>query len=114
MLIMVVIILNGIELSKLQSTVGSAGKQRRGGKRGPGGDARPGSASKAGLVSLRTQDTTEFEQSKMRYDSTGMFHWCPSRDLKDSLMDRQEAAMAVLQVGPELDNIQTVSTCTIM
>ena len=33
-----------------------------------------------------------------RYDSTGMFHWCPSRDLKDSLMDRQEAAMTVLQV----------------
>ena len=27
-----------------------------------------------------------------------MFHWCPSRDLKDSLMDRQEAAMTVLQV----------------
>ena len=40
----------------------------------------------------------EFEQSKMKYDSTGMFHWCPSRDLNESLMDRQEAAMTVLQV----------------
>ena len=39
-----------------------------------------------------------FSQSKMQYDSTGMFHWCPSRNLQDSLMDRQEAAMTVLQV----------------
>ena len=35
----------------------------------------------------------------MMFDSTGMFHWCPSRNLNDSLMDRQEAAMTVLQVG---------------
>ena len=40
-----------------------------------------------------------FSQSKMQYDSTGMFHWCPSRNLQDSLMDRQEAAMTVLQVN---------------
>lgn len=33
----------------------------------------------------------------MRYDSTGMYHWCPSRDLDKCLMDRQEAAMTVLQ-----------------
>ena len=42
-----------------------------------------------------------FSQSKMQYDSTGMFHWCPSRNLQDSLMDRQEAAMTVLQVSTE-------------
>ena len=28
----------------------------------------------------------------------GMFHWCPSRELSSCLMDRQEAAMTVLQV----------------
>ncbi len=39
------------------------------------------------------------EQSKMQYDSTGMFHWCPSRDIEQSLMDRQEAAMTVLQAS---------------
>ena len=39
-----------------------------------------------------------FAQSKMQFDSTGMFHWCPSRNLNDCLMDRQEAAMTVLQV----------------
>ena len=37
----------------------------------------------------------------MQYDSTGMFHWCPSRKIDDCLMDRQEAAMTVLQVKIE-------------
>ena len=27
-----------------------------------------------------------------------MYHWCPSRDISECLMDRQEAAMTVLQV----------------
>ncbi len=43
-------------------------------------------------------DVDGVEQSKMQYDSTGMFHWCPSRDIDASLMDRQDAAMTVLQV----------------
>jgi len=38
------------------------------------------------------------EQSQMKYDSTGMYHWCPSRNINDCLMDRQEAAMTILQV----------------
>ena len=37
-------------------------------------------------------------QSQMQYDSTGMYHWCPSRNINDCLMDRQEAAMTILQV----------------
>lgn len=37
------------------------------------------------------------EQSQMKYDSTGMYHWCPSRNINDCLMDRQEAAMTILQ-----------------
>ena len=43
-------------------------------------------------------DVDGVEQSKMTYDSTGMYHWCPSRDITECLMDRQEAAMTVLQV----------------
>ena len=39
------------------------------------------------------------EQSQMKYDSTGMYHWCPSRNINDCLMDRQEAAMTILQVS---------------
>ena len=44
-------------------------------------------------------DVNGVELSKMQFDSTGMFHWCPSRELGSCLMDRQEAAMTVLQVG---------------
>ena len=40
-----------------------------------------------------------FIQSQMQYDSTGMYHWCPSRNINDCLMDRQEAAMTILQVS---------------
>jgi len=46
-------------------------------------------------------DVDGVEQSKMQYDSTGMYHWCPSRNIEACLMDRQEAAMTVLQVREE-------------
>ncbi|XP_059098255.1 calcium-activated potassium channel slowpoke-like isoform X2 [Tigriopus californicus] len=42
-------------------------------------------------------DVDGVEQSKMQYDSTGMYHWCPSRGIEECLMDRQDAAMTVLQ-----------------
>ncbi|CAB3396776.1 unnamed protein product [Caenorhabditis bovis] len=39
----------------------------------------------------------DFEQQvDMKYDSTGMFHWCPSRNLEDSVLERHQAAMTVL------------------
>nr|ACC68842.1 calcium-activated potassium channel [Ascaris suum] len=38
----------------------------------------------------------EFEQQDMKYDSTGMFHWCPARTLEECVLDRHQAAMTVL------------------
>lgn len=32
----------------------------------------------------------------MKYDSTGMFHWCPARAIEDCILDRNQAAMTVL------------------
>lgn len=32
----------------------------------------------------------------MKYDSTGMFHWCPSRSIEECILDRNQAAMTVL------------------
>ena len=84
----------------INSTGGVGGRGNRGGGgskanlRSGGGAGGGSSATGSGGAS-----SGEFEQSKMNYDSTGMFHWCPSRDLNDSLMDRQEAAMTVLQVS---------------
>ncbi|KAG8552602.1 hypothetical protein GDO81_004598 [Engystomops pustulosus] len=34
--------------------------------------------------------------SVKRYDSTGMFHWCPAKELEKVLLTRSEAAMTVL------------------
>ncbi|XP_035258732.1 calcium-activated potassium channel subunit alpha-1 isoform X17 [Anguilla anguilla] len=31
-----------------------------------------------------------------KYDSTGMFHWCPSKDIEKVILTRSEAAMTVL------------------
>ncbi|XP_068249485.1 calcium-activated potassium channel slowpoke isoform X46 [Palaemon carinicauda] len=38
----------------------------------------------------------DFEKTEMKYDSTGMFHWCPARSLEDCILDRNQAAMTVL------------------
>lgn len=31
-----------------------------------------------------------FEQQDMKYDSTGMFHWCPARSIEECILDRNQ------------------------
>jgi len=38
----------------------------------------------------------DFVAAEMKYDSTGMFHWTPSRPIEDCIQDRNQAAMTVL------------------
>ena len=38
----------------------------------------------------------DFEKTEMKYDSTGMFHWTPARSIEDCILDRNQAAMTVL------------------
>ncbi|XP_065349952.1 calcium-activated potassium channel slowpoke isoform X2 [Cloeon dipterum] len=38
----------------------------------------------------------DFEKTEMKYDSTGMFHWSPAKNLEDCILDRNQAAMTVL------------------
>jgi len=38
----------------------------------------------------------DFEQTVMKYDSTGMFHWTPARPIEECIIDKKEAAMTVL------------------
>ncbi|KAK0398293.1 hypothetical protein QR680_002517 [Steinernema hermaphroditum] len=38
----------------------------------------------------------EFETQDMKYDSTGMFHYCPPRAIEECVLDRHQAAMTVL------------------
>merc|ERR1719495_2986222 len=38
----------------------------------------------------------DFEQTVMKYDSTGMFHWTPARAIEECIINKKEAAMTVL------------------
>uniref|UniRef100_A0A914EDG5 BK channel n=1 Tax=Acrobeloides nanus TaxID=290746 RepID=A0A914EDG5_9BILA len=61
------------------------------------------------IINLKNQNATiinfepraadvyrEFEQQDMKYDSTGMFHWCQARSIEDCILDKSQAAMTVL------------------
>ncbi|XP_055924075.1 calcium-activated potassium channel slowpoke isoform X25 [Eupeodes corollae] len=57
---------------------------------------QPGSVTlPAGIADDQSKDF-DFEKTEMKYDSTGMFHWSPARNLEDCILDRNQAAMTVL------------------
>ena len=62
---------------------------------GPESAAVPalGGAPSAGFIDSKDFD---FEKTEMKYDSTGMFHWCPARPIEECILDRNQAAMTVL------------------
>merc|ERR1719228_3137932 len=47
-------------------------------------------------VIIPDKTDVDFEQTEMKYDSTGMFHWTPARSIEDCILDRNQAAMTVL------------------
>ena len=47
----------------------------------------------AGFIDTKDFD---FDQTEMKYDSTGMFHWCAARPVEQCILDRNQAAMTVL------------------
>ncbi|KAM4702524.1 calcium-activated potassium channel subunit alpha-1 isoform 1-T1 [Rhinophrynus dorsalis] len=48
------------------------------------------------LMSGNDQIDNMDSSSVKRYDSTGMFHWCPAKEMEKVLLTRSEAAMTVL------------------
>jgi len=56
-----------------------------------------GSSLAAPLSATAFIDTEDMDVDipEMKYDSTGMFHWCPARRFEDCLLDRNLAAMTV-------------------
>ncbi|XP_076348972.1 calcium-activated potassium channel slowpoke-like isoform X2 [Tachypleus tridentatus] len=48
-----------------------------------------------GLADDQTGDF-HFDKTEMKYDSTGMFHWCTARPIEECILDRNQAAMTVL------------------
>ncbi|KAK5600178.1 Calcium-activated potassium channel subunit alpha-1 [Crenichthys baileyi] len=57
--------------------------------------AHPGRIHDTLLIPGSEQIETMDENIK-KYDSTGMFHWCPSKDIEKVILTRSEAAMTVL------------------
>ncbi|XP_040063108.1 calcium-activated potassium channel slowpoke isoform X5 [Ixodes scapularis] len=78
----------------------------RGGRSAPPSYARPTSRGTNGTgnsqnekpfpVGLSDDQAKDFEKTEMKYDSTGMFHWCSARPIEDCILDRNQAAMTVL------------------
>ncbi|KAL9898941.1 calcium-activated potassium channel slo isoform 13-T13 [Glossina fuscipes fuscipes] len=75
------------EVKKLMPTSRSTGS---GAQNQNGGVTLP-----AGIADDQSKDF-DFEKTEMKYDSTGMFHWSPAKSLEDCILDRNQAAMTVL------------------
>ncbi|XP_077290063.1 calcium-activated potassium channel slo [Arctopsyche grandis] len=73
------------EVKKLMPTSRSSGNNQN----------NNGVSLPAGLADDQSKDF-DFEKTEMKYDSTGMFHWSPARNLEDCILDRNQAAMTVL------------------
>eukprot|EP00095_Tigriopus_kingsejongensis_P012697 maker-scaffold22_size673200-snap-gene-5.41 protein:Tk12697 transcript:maker-scaffold22_size673200-snap-gene-5.41-mRNA-1 annotation:"large conductance calcium-activated potassium channel splice variant l37" len=54
-----------------------------------------GKGMEVGIADDQARDF-DFEKTEMKYDSTGMFHWTPARAIEDCILDRNQAAMTVL------------------
>lgn len=52
-------------------------------------------AGPLGATAFIDTDDMDVDIPEMKYDSTGMFHWCPARRFEDCLLDRNIAAMTV-------------------
>lgn len=55
--------------------------------RGSGSGTQPGNgvSMPAGIADDQSKDF-DFEKTEMKYDSTGMFHWSPARNLEDCIL----------------------------
>lgn len=58
------------------------------------GGAGAGAAPLSATAFIDTDDI-DVDVPEMKYDSTGMFHWCQARRFEDCLLDRNIAAMTV-------------------
>uniref|UniRef100_A0A1I7ZQ92 BK channel n=2 Tax=Steinernema glaseri TaxID=37863 RepID=A0A1I7ZQ92_9BILA len=59
-------------------------------------DIRRNSLSMVSSPPAHKDPSKEFETQDMKYDSTGMFHYCPPRAIEECVLDRHQAAMTVL------------------
>ncbi|KAM4031750.1 calcium-activated potassium channel subunit alpha-1 isoform 10-T10 [Anomaloglossus baeobatrachus] len=71
-------------------------KQRNGGMR-HSPNSSPNTMRHDPLLMAGNDQIDNMDSSSVkRYDSTGMFHWCPAKEMEKVLLTRSEAAMTVL------------------
>ncbi|XP_026134707.1 calcium-activated potassium channel subunit alpha-1 isoform X13 [Carassius auratus] len=77
------------------STLSPKKKQRNGGMRNSP-NCSPKMTRHDPLLIPGNEQIENMDTSVKRYDSTGMFHWCPSNDIEKAILTRSEASMTVL------------------
>uniref|UniRef100_A0A8C2BHK9 BK channel n=1 Tax=Cyprinus carpio TaxID=7962 RepID=A0A8C2BHK9_CYPCA len=77
------------------STLSPKKKQRNGGMRNSP-NCSPKMMRHDPLLIPGNEQIENMDASVKRYDSTGMFHWCPSKDIEKAILTRSEASMTVL------------------
>ncbi|XP_036382648.1 calcium-activated potassium channel subunit alpha-1 isoform X11 [Megalops cyprinoides] len=77
------------------STLSPKKKQRNGGMRNSP-NCSPKMMRHDPLLIPGNEQIENMDVNVKKYDSTGMFHWCPSKDIEKVILTRSEAAMTVL------------------
>ncbi|XP_053357550.1 calcium-activated potassium channel subunit alpha-1a isoform X2 [Clarias gariepinus] len=77
------------------STLSPKKKQRNGGMRNSP-NYSPKVMRHDPLLIPGNEQIENMDVNVKRYDSTGMFHWCPSKDIEKVILTRSEASMTVL------------------
>uniref|UniRef100_A0A8C5H2J5 Calcium-activated potassium channel subunit alpha-1 n=1 Tax=Gouania willdenowi TaxID=441366 RepID=A0A8C5H2J5_GOUWI len=78
------------------STLSPKKKQRNGGMRNSPNCSPKMMSRHDPLLIPGNEQIENMDMSVKRYDSTGMFHWCPSKDIEKVILTRSEASMTVL------------------
>ncbi|XP_061084776.1 calcium-activated potassium channel subunit alpha-1a isoform X8 [Conger conger] len=77
------------------STLSPKKKQRNGGMRNSP-NCSPKMTRHDPLLIPGNEQIENMDVNVKKYDSTGMFHWCPSKDIEKVILTRSEASMTVL------------------
>ncbi|XP_078016866.1 calcium-activated potassium channel subunit alpha-1a isoform X7 [Epinephelus lanceolatus] len=78
------------------STLSPKKKQRNGGMRNSPNCSPKMMSRHDPLLIPGNEQIESMDMNVKRYDSTGMFHWCPSKDIEKVILTRSEASMTVL------------------
>ncbi|XP_036816177.1 calcium-activated potassium channel subunit alpha-1a isoform X14 [Oncorhynchus mykiss] len=78
------------------STLSPKKKQRNGGMRNSPNNSPKMMSRHDPLLIPGNEQMENMDMNVKQYDSTGMFHWCPSKEIEKVILTRSEASMTVL------------------